>query len=318
MAEHDCFDLAFRRRRRRRRRLVLVLLCFVNFVIKTNGDDDDAKFFTCHNGIRVYAYQRCDGMQNCADNTDELDCDRFVPPTDQRLGLQSVAGCGRNNNPTPLVYQGSLASPGQYPWQARIYLSTPRSGCGASLISNQWLLSAAHCFFDTSGRQLQKVNVALGKYNLSINHEQNQLIVENAQVFTHPKYISSETTHYNSHNQHQNNWNFDFALIKLPQTIEFTRYIQPICLPSQCDQSYAQTAAIVDGCQEAQFAGWGKTSAYSSPYSTDVLRKTYLTISPRADCNQQLMVQLSTAHICVTGNSPPCQGCPTRVSPSLF
>ena len=44
----------------------------------------------------------------------------------------------------------------------------------------------------------------------------------------------------------------DIALIKLTKSIEFTKYIQPICLNKADDYS--------DGKQMATLAGWGRTS----------------------------------------------------------
>jgi secreted trypsin-like serine protease len=44
------------------------------------------------------------------------------------------------------IVGGSNAEYGQYPWQA--FISDNNFVCGASLINNQWLLTAAHCAFN--------------------------------------------------------------------------------------------------------------------------------------------------------------------------
>ena len=48
------------------------------------------------------------------------------------------------------IVGGSNAAVGQYPWQVYIQSEAPNSNkfyaCGATLISNQWLVTAAHCF----------------------------------------------------------------------------------------------------------------------------------------------------------------------------
>ena len=55
------------------------------------------------------------------------------------------------------VVGGANAQYGQYPWQALIYDNVFM--CGASLINNQWLLTAAHCNFN-----IKTFYAALGDY----------------------------------------------------------------------------------------------------------------------------------------------------------
>lgn len=68
-----------------------------------------------------------------------------------------MAGCGirmtPSNVPLPAssytmrIVQGQeTAMDGEWPWQASLQLADAGHQCGASLISNTWLLTAAHCF----------------------------------------------------------------------------------------------------------------------------------------------------------------------------
>lgn len=56
------------------------------------------------------------------------------------------AGCGtRLDRSVERIYGGSIAGEGEWPWQASLQLNGIHR-CGATLISNNWLVTAAHCF----------------------------------------------------------------------------------------------------------------------------------------------------------------------------
>ncbi|KAK9402184.1 Tmprss15: Enteropeptidase [Crotalus adamanteus] len=46
----------------------------------------------------------------------------------------------------PRIVGGSDAQEGAWPWIVSLYFNY-RPTCGASLINNEWLLSAAHCVY---------------------------------------------------------------------------------------------------------------------------------------------------------------------------
>lgn len=59
----------------------------------------------------------------------------FLPPWAAFCGVASQAR----------ITGGNSATPGQWPWQVSI-LYDGNHVCGGSLVSEQWVLSAAHCF----------------------------------------------------------------------------------------------------------------------------------------------------------------------------
>jgi len=60
--------------------------------------------------------------------------------------------CGVSNPGSlvqPLIIGGSVAAPNEFPWQAFLFVyldnKTTANRCSGSLISNRWILTAAHC-----------------------------------------------------------------------------------------------------------------------------------------------------------------------------
>ena len=69
--------------------------------------------------------------------------------------------CGKRNSFHNKVVSGQTASPHSWPWQ----VSFRRTGstfhfCGGSLISDQWVVTAAHC---VQGKAASGLSIRLGK-----------------------------------------------------------------------------------------------------------------------------------------------------------
>ncbi|XP_045899462.1 serine protease 33-like [Micropterus dolomieu] len=147
------------------------------------------------------------------------------------LSLSSV--CGRPVFNTKIV-GGQVASAGSWPWQA----SLQRSGshfCGGSLINNQWVLTAAHCFYST-GITTRTLTVSLGRQTLQ-GLNPNQVTRTVSQIIIHPNYDSDTD-------------NNDICLLKLSSPVTFTAYIQPVCLAAPGSTYYSGIPAWV--------TGWGR------------------------------------------------------------
>ncbi|XP_063066982.1 prostasin-like [Engraulis encrasicolus] len=136
-----------------------------------------------------------------------------------------VYGCGN----APLnsgVISGSDAPAGMWPWQASIH----RSGshvCGGSLISNQWVLTAAHCFPNDSPTGL---TVYLGGQNQGgSNPNQQERTV--ALIHSHPLN--------------------DLALVVLSAPLILNNYIQPVCLADSSSTFHNGTESWVTGLRNA-------------------------------------------------------------------
>lgn len=68
----------------------------------------------------------------------------YITPRD----ILFLTDCGQmftgSRNYQPFIVGGEVSSPGSWPWLALLYFQkSPR--CGATIIDDEWLVTAAHC-----------------------------------------------------------------------------------------------------------------------------------------------------------------------------
>ncbi|XP_061447603.1 serine protease 33-like [Rhineura floridana] len=148
----------------------------------------------------------------------------------------SEAACGQPVN-SPRIVGGQPASDGSWPWQVSILLHRYPI-CGGSLIAEQWVLSAAHCFFP--GMQLvSQYDILLGAHQLlNLSSHVEEFRVE--RIFLHPNYNGQPDS------------SGDIALLKLRSPVNFTNYILPICLPKSSTQLSPEADCWVTGWGDIQ------------------------------------------------------------------
>lgn len=134
------------------------------------------------------------------------------------------------------ILNGHLATNQQFPWFVSVRGYTNRglqSVCGGSLISDEWVLTAAHC---THG--YTTFNLGFGSRNLN------------------RPFISLTSQHTIEHSRYnQPTLNNDIALIKLPMPIVFTQFVQSIRLPT-----LTQAISGTFSTNQARVCGYGRTS----------------------------------------------------------
>ncbi|XP_053421792.1 enteropeptidase isoform X2 [Nycticebus coucang] len=174
--------------------------------------------------------------------------------------------CGkrmRAQEVTPKIVGGSNAKEGAWPWLVALYHNNQQL-CGASLISRDWLVSAAHCVY---GRNMQpsKWTAILGLHVTSNLTSPQTTTVLIDQIVINP--------HYNK--QTKDN---DIAMMHLEVKVNYTDYIQPICLPEENQ--------VFPPGRKCFIAGWGRL-AHQGP-TPDILQEADVPLLSNEKCKQQM------------------------------
>ncbi|KAI5747039.1 hypothetical protein M8J77_010447 [Diaphorina citri] len=200
----------------------------------------------------------------------ELKCEEYSKPYTQTINALplsldpdvltiNVGKCDRNAQ--ALIVGGQKSELGEFPHMAAVGFRTGRGGiswnCGGSLVSEKFVLTAAHCTDSSLGKP---VSVRLGELNLVRNDDgaspENFKVV---QVYPHPDYRSN--VKYN-----------DIALLRLDRTVEFSNSIRPACLYTSETTSMPRAIAT----------GWGTVGF--GDRSSDVLLKVGLNFIDSQKC----------------------------------
>ncbi|XP_026808260.1 venom protease-like [Rhopalosiphum maidis] len=166
--------------------------------------------------------------------------------------------------------------------------------CGGSLISDRYVLSAAHC--SEIGKKSPVKWALLGDNDIGSNEgDADPQVREIVQRILHPNY--KPPSMYN-----------DIGLYRLNTPVQFNRFILPVCINSDEQLTTKQAIAI----------GWGRTS--SAGQTSNVLMKVSLDFVEQNECNRSYSSSASpnlefginpSSQICagkMEGGKDTCQG----------
>ncbi|XP_040072474.1 chymotrypsinogen B-like [Ixodes scapularis] len=172
--------------------------------------------------------------------------------------------CGRRQQQdivSERIVNGTAAHPGHWPWVVGLYTSNDTLYCAGVLISSQYVLTAAHCYKDKNSTGF--LSVRLGSTNRTnftvdchrnVEKSQNLELSDTAVRHEEPedKVICVEVEDVCIPVQGNNCTEFmiDLALLKLKRPVNFTKHIQPICLPSNCEETPSDVSMYG--------VGWGR------------------------------------------------------------
>ncbi|XP_004428827.1 PREDICTED: coagulation factor XI [Ceratotherium simum simum] len=211
-------------------------------IVDTKGHEACQKM--CTNTVRCQFFTYSPPQESCKAGKGKcyLKLSSNGSPTKILHGRGGISGytlrlCKMDNACTtkikPRVVGGRASVSGEWPWQITLHVTSPtqRHLCGGSIIGNQWILTAAHCFDEVASPKILRV------YGGILNQseiKEDTYFFGVQEIIIHDQYEKAES-------------GYDIALLKLETTMNYTDSQRPICLPSKGDKNVIYSDCWVTG-----------------------------------------------------------------------
>merc|ERR1712168_762287 len=171
-----------------------------------------------------------------------------------------AAECGIEGPPSKeKIVGGHEAAEHEWPWQVALFIDDAWF-CGGSLISDEWVMTAAHCADGAS-----YFDIMAGAHNVRASSEPHRIEITSFEGQTHPEWDSSSLY-------------ADIALVRLPEKVAFSEYIRPSCLPPASDANEEYVGQLTTP------VGWGKNADNAGGITPDLNMVEDLPVITRDSC----------------------------------
>ncbi|KAJ2940867.1 hypothetical protein O0L34_g10127 [Tuta absoluta] len=212
---------------------------------------------------------------------------RFICQLTAQAAAPPVDNCRCGYRKTNRIVGGQETGVNEYPMMAGIVTQdTGIIKCGAVIISERYLLTAAHC---VNNQAPSNLGVVVGEHNINIGDS--------------PATQGFRVT-YRMHPQfNPNTYDYDIALLTTNGNIQFSDRVGPACLPFK----FASTS--FEG-ETVTALGWG--TLFPGGPDSNVLRKVDLNVITQSQCQSTRPPFLSNRQMCTL--TPGKDACQVRIS----
>lgn len=173
------------------------------------------------------------------------------------------------------IVGGWVSAPGAWPWQVALLLKGEQA-CGGSLISPEWVVSAAHCFAGSSlSKDPRDWTLTLGEHHLKKVDWFEQTRDVQA-ILLHPKYKEAQSV-VSDGEINTSAPDYDIAVLRLKTPAILDSFVSPICL--------LPSGQHFPSGKECYVTGWGHTR-WRGP-KPDILREAVVKLVHQEKCNRE-------------------------------
>ncbi|XP_067872539.1 transmembrane protease serine 9 isoform X2 [Heterodontus francisci] len=227
-----------------------------------------ASTFKCSSNSCINKHNaECDGVTDCPTNSDETNCNCGTAPL--MVGTRIVGG--------------ESSAPGEFPWQISLQILYSGHVCGGTLISPNWVVTAAHCF--VSQKDASRWLGYMGTLQRSGLHGTK---VTFQRIIIHPFFSVFSL-------------DSDIALLELSKPVTLSKVIQPACVPSSSHRFSEGTKCYI--------TGWGTKAEMG--FLSNLLQKAEVDLISDHLCSKLYGSQISPTMFCagrLNGGVDTCQG----------
>ncbi|XP_038153700.1 coagulation factor VII [Cyprinodon tularosa] len=173
-------------------------------------------------------------------------------------GNQTELGGQEEEDLSPRIVGGNLESRGGSPWQVLIHRSDGFGFCGGTLVTDRWVVSAAHCFVDSAD------HVTVGNIDKK-RPDPGEQKIKIQEIIVHPHF-------------HSFTFDSDIALLYLAEPVIRGPTAVPACLPDPHLSEY-----LLRDNTRGMVTGWGATQYLGK--SSRFLRKVTLPVVSYQACS---------------------------------
>ena len=215
-------------------------------------------------------------------------------------GVSGYVAAQPGNDDDDRIINGQEVNITKVPWQVAVVSSSEPNdfyaqSCGASILSENWILSAAHCFVFEDQPSTAAADIEILAGVTTLGEASSRISVQ--QIIAHPSYDPSTT-------------NNDIALLKLAAPVGLNGTSKkPIALPFE-----QQKATWPAADTPATVSGWGNTSTTGSAYPSALMAAVVdvLTTPSETQCGSySTSAYLANTMLCaaeMTVGKDACQG----------